>query len=146
MEQWVECEHLTSDSNIKLQLSASIDGDGYSVIDPTWETVEGLISELSKFGGSLSLTLLKGNLFGEDHLEVRSDRQQFILSYLLNTEDDDAVYCYMHEDRKSAVGTIEILGDFWDAKTVFKDKLILESIFKTFLEKGKISLKEPCWK
>ena len=125
----------------KMSLASDLTDQNGSWPNPTWVQVSDRLNDLRNDEGTVSLSLLEGNPYGIDHLEVRFNGREYVMNYLLNSEEDAAVYSFS-QPRKPVVSDrkIDILGDFWAQSMVASDFSYVFKYFKDFWETGKVSL------
>ena len=122
-----------------LNLSSSVKGFNGSQLKPSWVDIEESLSRLTKSDGSIGLSVIDAPDIGPDSLEVRAEKQKYLVTMLDNiTEDDDEVRTLFFKEKKG-LPQIDILGDYWDPQLVTDDLDLVISIFKEFYETGNVS-------
>ncbi|MEJ6405109.1 DUF6911 family protein [Yoonia sp. 2307UL14-13] len=126
---------------MKFCLSSDVSKHNGSWQQPTWQQVFEKLTILKKSHGCVGLDLLEGNPYGIDTLQVRYDGTRYVLSHLLNTEDDEEVYDFIEPNSCGDPHKLtDVLGDLWSEASVCTDFSYVFKYFKEFWETGKVSL------
>jgi len=122
-----------------LNLSSTLKNSKGSQTKPSWDDIEYLIKELKHLNGSVSLSVIDGKDIGVDSLEVRADKQHFLVTMLENTPDDDEEVRTLFFKEKQNLAQTQILGDYYDPTMITDDLDLVVKIFKEFFENGNVS-------
>jgi len=122
-----------------LNLSSTLKNSKGSQIKPSWGDIEYLLKKLKHLNGSVSLSVIDGEDVGVDFLEVRADKQHFLVTMLENTQDDDEEVRTLFFKEKQNLAQIKILGDYYDPTMITGELDLVVKIFKEFFENGNVS-------
>lgn len=127
------------------------------VENPTWSEVEQGITVACDRSASVRLYLVDG-AFGQDFVSLAAQDGNLLLDFFCNTSDDDEEVISLsnpnwkselhgwfdlrgpaHSETDSKNPTIQIHGNYWDARSVTRDVKLVKSIFKEFFETGSLT-------
>ncbi|WP_172205310.1 hypothetical protein [Niveibacterium sp. COAC-50] len=105
---------------------------------PAWTDVLPYLEEVRNGGGVVTLDTIEDARTTYRSLQVRSEAGNYLLTLGEETDDDWEVRTYHNPNSKES--RVELLGDYWDAKMIFRNFEVVVAAFKEFYELGNVSV------
>lgn len=116
-----------------LELSWGSGPFNQSMVNPIWMDVEKALY-IARVGGCVTLS---ERLDRHNRLQMYSTERKYILMLGQDEVDDYVVRTLFFPDHP--VEQVEILGDYWDSRTVTTDLELVTRVFKEFFETRNVS-------
>lgn len=101
-----------------------------------WSDVEDRLERV-RSRGSVGLDILDAPEIGPQSLQVFCDRPGFLLMLGELSAEDHHVRTFSNPD--TAPGTVEILGNSWDARMICRDFSLVKTVFREFFDTCDVS-------
>lgn len=105
---------------------------------PRWADVLLHLEEVRNRAGVVTLDTIEDERTTYRSLQVRSEAGNYLLTLGEEIDGDWDVRSYNNSDAKE--GRVELLGDYWDAKSIFRSFGVVIVAFKEFYETGNVGV------
>ena len=102
-----------------------------------WGSIESMIRRIGRDSGVVSLDILDRTDVGPIELQVRSDRNAFLIT--LGEENDREYFVRTFTNPNGSNEVIEILGDRWSTNQVCFDLDVVLNVFNEFFCTGNVT-------
>jgi hypothetical protein len=133
---WLE-DGEESRSMPNLSLSWTVGDTGEKQDNPSWKDVEQRLVQVQRSNGVVTLEIENSSALGPQNLQVFCDRSQFLM--MLGEEDEEDWNVRSYTNTAATPEMVDILGNYWDARSICHDFSIVLAVFREFFKTGDVS-------